>query len=422
MLVLAPESTTAKVVWLAVIGGLGSAALLLTVLLLPPRIEAFLRWLDKYVPGDFSALHHPASRVLIFLLSGVILFAAGVSVAYVAELNISGILTTFEDFGKNVGTWSAEHLVRIGLIILGAFAATRVVRVVIPRMLQRAILRRDAEGTVITELEKREKTLENVVIGAINSTLALIAFFIVLTELGINVGPLLAGAGIAGIAIGFGAQTLIRDLIAGAFVIMEDQYRVGDVVNIAGVGGLVEDINLRRTVLRDLDFIVHVIPNGEVRVASNYTKEKSRVNLNISVAYKEDLDRCIAILNKIGQEMKDDPYWGELMNEPIKVLRIDHFGDSGIDIKVLGETKPIRQWDVAGEYRRRVKRTFDEEGIEIPFPHRTLYWGKGEKTIVVQHEGDGRSFEQSPPDQPHGGVEAKAGHASVPSQEEHDDI
>jgi small conductance mechanosensitive channel len=182
---------------------------------------------------------------------------------------------------------------------------------------------------------------------------------------------------VAGIAIGFGAQNLVRDFLAGVFVILEDQYRVGDVVRIAGIAGLVEDINLRRTILRDLDGIVHVVPNGEVRTASNFTKEKSRVNLDIVVAYKEDLDRVIEVLNRVGKELSEDPYFGPLITQPIQVLGVNEFQDSGIAIKVLGETRPIRQWEVAREFRKRVKKAFDQEGIEIPFPHRTIYWGTG---------------------------------------------
>jgi small-conductance mechanosensitive channel len=146
----------------------------------------------------------------------------------------------------------------------------------------------------------------------------------------------------------------------------------------------VEDISLRRTLLRDQDFIAHTIPNGEVQIASNFTKEKSRVNLNISVAYKEDIDKVIEVINQVGQGLSDDPYFGTLIRDPLKVLRVDAFEESGIAIKVLGETLPIYQWDVAREFRRRIKRAFDEQGIEMPFPHRTVYWGAGVETRVRQ--------------------------------------
>jgi small conductance mechanosensitive channel len=196
-----------------------------------------------------------------------------------------------------------------------------------------------------------------------------------LLELQINIAPILAGFGVAGIAIGFGAQSLVKDLVAGVFVIMENQYRVGDVVRIADVAGLVEDINLRRTVLRDLDGIVHTVPNGEIRVASNFTKEWSRVNLNVSVAYGEDLDRVISVINRVGKELSEDPEWAPSILTPPKALRVDSLGDSGIEIKILGETKPMRQWDVMGQLRLRLKKAFDKEGIEIPWPHTKVYFG-----------------------------------------------
>jgi small conductance mechanosensitive channel len=144
---------------------------------------------------------------------------------------------------------------------------------------------------------------------------------------------------------------------------------------VADIAGLVEDINLRRTVLRDLDGIVHVVPNGEIRVASNFTRGYSRVNLNISVSYGTDLDHAIAVINRVGKELSEDPQWAPLLITPPGVLRVDNLGDSGIDIKILGDTQPIKQWDVMGELRKRIKKAFDEEGIEIPWPHTKVYFG-----------------------------------------------
>jgi len=181
--------------------------------------------------------------------------------------------------------------------------------------------------------------------------------------------------GIAGIAVGFGAQYLIRDLIAGFFVILENQYRVGDVAKIADIAGIVEEINLRKTVLRDLDGIVHHVPNGEVRVASNYTRHFARVNLNVSVAYGTDLDHAINVLNRVGKELAADKDWSHLIKSAPQVLRVDNLGASGIDIKVLGDVKPLQQWAVTGELRKRIKKAFDDEGIEIPWPHTKVYFG-----------------------------------------------
>ncbi|MDD4931752.1 MAG: mechanosensitive ion channel family protein, partial [Candidatus Colwellbacteria bacterium] len=202
-----------------------------------------------------------------------------------------------------------------------------------------------------------------------------IAVFMILAELDINIAPILTGVGVAGIAIGFGAQTLVKDFVAGLFIIMENQYRVGDVVTIAGISGLVERIDLRRTVLRDLDGIQHIVSNGEIRVASNFTKEVSRVNLDISVSYGTDLDHAINVINRVCKEISADPKWSPFILKTPEVLRVNKLGDSGIDLKVLGETKPMRQWDVTGEIRKRIKKAFDEEGIEIPWPHTKIYFG-----------------------------------------------
>jgi len=184
-----------------------------------------------------------------------------------------------------------------------------------------------------------------------------------------------AGLGIAGFALGFGAQYLIRDLIAGIFIILENQYRVGDVVRVADIGGLVEEITLRKTVLRDLDGIVHHVPNGEIRAASNFTRRFARVNLNVSVAYDTDLDHAISVINRIGQELAEDEKWRKVIKSPPQVLRVDNLGDSGIDIKILGDVKPMEQWAVMGELRLRIKKAFDAEGIEIPWPHTKVYFG-----------------------------------------------
>jgi len=200
----------------------------------------------------------------------------------------------------------------------------------------------------------------------------------ILSEVGIDITPLLAGAGVAGIAIGFGAQSLIKDFLSGLFILLEDQYNKGDVVKIAGIAGLVEEVNLRRTVLRDLDGIVHSVPNGEITTASNYTRDWARVNLDVPVAYGEDLDHVMAVINRVGKELAEDEYFSKLVHTAPQALRVNNFGDSGIDIKILGETKPMMQWEVTGELRKRLKKAFDEAGIEIPWPHVKLYFGEGQ--------------------------------------------
>jgi moderate conductance mechanosensitive channel len=196
-----------------------------------------------------------------------------------------------------------------------------------------------------------------------------------LSEIGINITAVLAGASVVGVAVGFGAQSLVKDMISGLFIIMENQYRKGDVVNIAGESGVVEEINLRRTILRDVDGTYHVVPNGEIRVSSNLTKLLSRVNLTVSVSYDTDLDKAIQVINRVGKEMAEDPLWMKFINTPPKALRVNNLGDSGIDILIMGETKPSRQWEVAGELRLRLKKAFDKEGIDIPYPHTKVIFG-----------------------------------------------
>ena len=174
---------------------------------------------------------------------------------------------------------------------------------------------------------------------------------------------------------GFGAQHLVRDVITGTLILLENQYRQGDVVEIAGIAGMVESINLRRTVLRDLNGKVHTIPHGEIATTTNFTKYWSRIVLDVGVAYKEDLDKVFPILDDIGMELANHPELGLKVIDPPKVLRLNNFGASDLTIRMLGVCKPLTQWELTGWLRRRVKERFDEEGIEIPFPHQTVYWG-----------------------------------------------
>jgi len=240
------------------------------------------------------------------------------------------------------------------------------------------------EGKPEEEIEQRIHTLVAVLRGSGRFVLVIWALFTVLPELGVNVTPILASVGIAGIALGFGAQSLVKDVISGLFILLENQYSKGDVVKVAGTTGLVEEVGLRRTVLRDLDGIVHHVPNGQIAVASNFTQEWSRVNMNVSVAYGEDLDKVFEVINRVGNELAADGEFGPLIIKAPQVLRVDAFEDSGIAIKILGDTEPIRQWEVMGELRRRLKKAFDEEGIEIPFPHVVLVTRGAKATDVGQ--------------------------------------
>ncbi|MDH4268875.1 MAG: mechanosensitive ion channel family protein [Dehalococcoidia bacterium] len=273
-----------------------------------------------------------------------------------------------------VVNWLIQHGIRILIIVVvGAvlsFALNRFLPPIVRRVVIRTGYKESKEG-----IEKRANTLLSIFKGIGRVLIIIVAIMMILDEVGVAVTPVLAGFGIAGVAIGFGAQYLIRDLIAGIFIILENQYRVGDVVRVADIGGLVEEVTLRKTVLRDLDGIVHHVPNGEIKTASNFTRHFSRVNLNISVGYGTDLDHAISVIGRVGKELAEDENWREKIISPPKVERVDNLGDSGIEIKILGDVKPIQQWAVMGELRLRLKKAFDAEGIEIPWPHTKVYFG-----------------------------------------------
>ena len=204
----------------------------------------------------------------------------------------------------------------------------------------------------------------------------IVATMIILKELGVEIGPLLAAAGIVGLAVGFGAQSLVKDVISGFFILLEDQVRVGDVVQIAGKTGVVEKIHLKTTILRDLSGNVHFVPNGQIDSVTNMTKEYSRYVFDIGVAYREDADEVMNVIKEVDEELRKDPAFKDEILEPIEVLGLDEFADSAIIIKARTTTKPIKQWYVGREFKRRLKKKFDEKDIEIPFPHVTLYMGQ----------------------------------------------
>jgi small conductance mechanosensitive channel len=270
--------------------------------------------------------------------------------------------------------WCLSSGIRIAVIVIGAFVVLRIFRFLIRKSRDKfaGAEKLDIEG------RKRAETLSKILENTLRIVVLIAALLMVLKEVGIDIGPLLAGAGIVGLAVGFGAQTLVKDVISGFFILLENNMNVGDVVSIGGVSGLVESIKLRVTVLRDLEGNFHVVPNGQIAVLTNMTKEWSRAVLDIGVAYKEDIDAVIEVLKEIGEGMRADAAFGPMILGPFEVLGLDSFGDSSVNIKVMLKTVPIQQWAVAREFRRRVKKVFDERGIEIPFPHRTIYIGEAE--------------------------------------------
>jgi len=282
---------------------------------------------------------------------------------------------------------------RVAVIIVAIYVVLRIAQRLLEPAIRHAI-EAQMVGQPRVEIDKRVDTLAHVAYRTIWVVALLVGLITILPEFGINTSALLAGAGLIGLAIGFGAQSLVKDVISGMFVLVENQYGKGDVVTLAGVTGLVEDVNLRRTVLRDLDGTVHSIPNGEIAVASNLTRAQANANLMVGVSYGEDLAEVFDVLNRVGREMADDLDWSADIIEAPRVLGVEGFGESSVDIRVLGATQPGRQWDVMRELRRRIKVAFDEAGIEIPFPHTTLVTAgqKAAHGIELQQEtGPGSS-------------------------------
>jgi len=277
------------------------------------------------------------------------------------------LVTTPDIDWDRVTDWLLTHGLRILLILALALVADLILRLVVPRVI-RPTVARQMRGKPAEEIEQRSHTIVAVLRGSGRFVLVVWALFTILPELGVNITPMLASVGIAGIAVGFGAQSLVKDVLTGLFILVENQYSKGDVVTVAGISGQVEEVGLRRTVLRDLDGVVHHVPNSQIAVASNLTQEWSRVNLNVSVAYGEDLDRVFEVINCVGRELAADAEFGPLILKPPQVLRVEAFGESGIAIKVLGDTEPMRQWEVLGELRKRLIRAFVEEGVRVPFP------------------------------------------------------
>ena len=269
--------------------------------------------------------------------------------------------------------WLLEHGTRILIILVVGAGLWLALKKFLPPLVRRTLVR--TRGETKEAIKKRTDTLFSVVLGAGRLVITIVVIFMILSELDVPIAPALAGFGIAGVAIGFGAQYMIKDLIAGIFIILENQYRVGDWVMVADISGLVEEVHLRKTVLRDFDGTVHHVPNGEIRVASNYTRKFSRINLNISVAYDTDLDHAMDVINRVGDELAEDERWGKLIKGAPHALRVNNLGDSGIDIKIVGNVNPMQQWAVMGELRLRLKKAFDAEGIEIPWPHTKVYFG-----------------------------------------------
>jgi len=273
--------------------------------------------------------------------------------------------------------WALNHGLKIVIIVIIAY----VLKVIAKRSIQRIVKAAVASEKFVTENAEiqRMNTLVRIFSWTINTIIVIIASMMIIQEFGVQIAPILASAGIVGVAIGFGGQYLVRDLITGFFIIFENQYRIGDVINVEGIGGVVEDISLRVTTLRDMNGTVHYIPHGEIKKVSNLSKNFAKVNLNVGIAYESNIDHVIAVVNKIGKELAQDPAWKDFINQAPQFLRVDDLDDSSISIKITGETKPLKQWDVTGELRKRILETFEKEGIVFPYPQTVIHLPKSVK-------------------------------------------
>jgi moderate conductance mechanosensitive channel len=272
---------------------------------------------------------------------------------------------------SSLGSWVVNTGLKIFLVLIVSLIVIKGIAVLSER-LSALLMKRQTDE----EYKKRADTLASVIRHLLNVVVLIVAVMTILAQLGVEIGPILAAAGIVGLAIGFGAQSLVKDVINGFFILLEDQIRVGDVVQVNGRGGLVERVNLKMTTLRDLSGNVHFIPNGTIDVVTNMTKGYSRYVFDIGVAYREDVDEVIEAIKEVDEDMRKDPGFAQDILGPIEILGLDRFADSAVIVRARTTTKPIQQWRVGREFNRRLKKLFDQRGIEIPFPHVTVYMGQ----------------------------------------------
>lgn len=326
--------------------------------------QAFLR-LQRVHDGKAAALSETLKPVVCQSLRILLLFTALVLV--LDSFGMSGTTLLETAFGK----WLFTRGLKILAVLAITFGVIKAVALMLDYAFSKVVKFQDGE------MKKRAETLKSVTRSAATVSLVTIGSIMVLDALEIDVKPILATAGVLGVAVGFGAQQLVRDVINGFFILLDDQIRVGDVVEIAGKGGLVESVNLRMTVLRDIAGNVHYVRNGDITVVTNMTKDWSRYVFEVGVAYRENVDEVVEILKQIGEELRLDPVIGKDILEPLEILGLDKFADSAVIIKARIKTKPICQWAVGRAFNRLMKIRFDELGIEIPYPHMTLYMGQG---------------------------------------------
>ena len=277
--------------------------------------------------------------------------------------------------------WFLNSGLRILLVIAVAFFVERLVNTALKKFEN---VLTSQEYVNVQENKKRVHTLLGILRKIVRVSTFVIAVIIILNEVGIDIRPIITAAGIGGLALGFGAQSLVKDVISGFFMLLENQIRIGDIVSLNGTSGEVVSLNLRTTMLRDMSGVVHIFPNGSITSVSNMTKDWSGYLIDLEISYREDIDYVVGILNKIGDNLSKDPEFKQLILAPLEVLGVDNFNPSGVIIKLMIKTVPLHQWKIGRELRKRIKNTFDQLGIEIPYQHITLYWGKAGEPLPTK--------------------------------------
>ncbi|MEX2485173.1 MAG: mechanosensitive ion channel family protein [Brumimicrobium sp.] len=282
----------------------------------------------------------------------------------------------FADFLENAASWIINDLPGLLIISIVFIILLKSIRYIV-KGFSRVLRSRSKDDEIKkSEREKRINTLTGIISTILKIVLVFLFVVIILEKLGVAIGPIIASAGIVGLAVGFGAQELVRDMISGFFILLEDQIRIGDAVELNGTWGIVESIELRTINLRDVSGVVHVFQNGKINTLANMSKEWSAIIINVGVAYKERYDHVTEVIQKVGEDMYKNSRFKDIMIEPLEISGLNEFADSAIVIRVVIKTKPGMQWDTGRDFRRRIKEAFDEANIEIPFPHRTVYWGE----------------------------------------------
>ena len=316
------------------------------------------------VVGRESLAKDPIVQRTIRAVRGMSFVVAFAVLAFLA-IDYAGVELGVDLESEGVRRWATVTGARILGLLLLAFVIVRILSAVIVRAESEMV-----EGTGLDALERRKRaqTIASLVRRALAGVIWATAILIVLRELDVDITPVLTGAGILGLAIGFGAQTLVRDVITGFFLIVEDQVRVGDVATVNGIGGLVEQINLRTIVLRDMEGVVHVVPNGEIKTLANRTKDFAYYVIDLGVDYNDDVDRVMELVREAGAQLMADATFAPFILQPVEVLGVDAFTDSSVTLKIRIKTVPLKQWEIGRELRRRIKQVMDREGLRIPSP------------------------------------------------------